>query len=110
LPCQDIHEFNEAPLITSARTPLEAATGKLIAAIQKEWSSELGEPPKESEQVMYACHDLLQAAKKNMLDSILGNKTITDFLGTRWVNPHPKVVPYIQDVEEARQDASQLKD
>jgi hypothetical protein len=58
---------------------------------------------------MYACHDLLQTAKKTTLDGILGNKTITDFLGTRWVNLHSKVVPYIRDVEEARQDASQLK-
>ncbi len=95
--------------MTRARAPLEAATGKLIAA--EEWNNEIGEPrSKESEQVMYACHDLLQAAKKSTLDGILGNKIITDFLGTRWVNLHPKVVPYIQDVEDARQGSGQLKD
>jgi hypothetical protein len=66
--------------------------------------------PKKVNKLLYACHDLLQAAKKKMLDGILGNKTITDFLGTRWVNLHPKVVPYIQDIEEARQGAGQLKD
>lgn len=45
------------------RTSLEKAAGKLISAIQKEWTAELGEPQADaSEATMHASHSLLQAA------------------------------------------------
>lgn len=50
--------------MTTQRSLLEHAAGKLIAAVQREWHAELGEPgAAASEHVMHACHDLLNAAK-----------------------------------------------
>jgi hypothetical protein len=46
--------------MTNSRTELEAAAGKLISAIQKEWHSEAGEPESAaSEAVMHLAHELL---------------------------------------------------
>ena len=77
--------------MTRARTPLEAATGKLIAAVQKEWNSELGEPRStESEQVMSDCHKLHSSGENRKIEVILEKDTVTDFLGARWVKDlHP---------------------
>jgi hypothetical protein len=78
------------------RSPLEVAAGKLIAAIQKEWTEELGEvSAAESEQVMHASHELLKAAREGSLKSVLGSQSIADFLGRDWVSNHPRVQPFI---------------
>jgi hypothetical protein len=83
-----------------ARSPVEVAAGKLISAIQHEWSAELGEPcAQESEAVMDSCHALLQAAKIGNLPLVLGTSTVTEYLGPRWVESHPNVQPYVQALE-----------
>ena len=85
----------------SNRTPLEAAAGKLIAAIQKEWHAEAGEPKAAaSEEVMHQSHLLLQSAKREgSITSVIGPGTLAQFLGTQWVQVHPNVWPYIQALE-----------
>ena len=90
--------------MTRSRTPLEAAAGKLIAAIQKEWGVEAGEPRSaESENVMHAAHDLLQAASKfGSIVSVIGSGSVSTFLGAQWVQAHPRVLPYIAALEDAR--------
>lgn len=89
-----------APM-TRSRTPLEAAAGKLIAAIQKEWGNEAGEPQSaESESVMHAAHELLQAASKfGSIVSVIGSGSVSAFLGEQWVQAHPGVLPYIAVLE-----------
>lgn len=82
------------------RTLLEAAAGELISAIQKEWGAETGGPMSEaSEEVMHTSHDLLQAAKKGSIASVLGSSTVAEFLGEEWVHAHPRVWPHIQVLE-----------
>jgi len=83
------------------RTPIESAAGKLVSAIQKEWGDELGQPASAvSEEVMHASHALLQAAaREGSIASVIGRGTIASFLGIKWVETHPKVLPYIQAVE-----------
>lgn len=82
------------------RTPLEAAAGKLISAIQREWSAEAGEPSSEiSENVMHRSHALLQAAKQGSISSVVGAGTVSDFLGKHWVRAHPRVWPHIHVLE-----------
>ncbi|WP_436316935.1 hypothetical protein [Variovorax sp. LjRoot84] len=60
--------------MTRSRTPLEAAAGKLVAAIQREWDMELGEPEAAiSFDAMDAAHHLPQAASKfGSLESVIG--------------------------------------
>jgi len=82
------------------RTNLERAAGKLISAIQHEWTAEAGEPQEDlSEEVMNTAHLLLQAAKNGTLRSLLGERTISNFLGVQWVHEHARVWPYIQALE-----------
>jgi hypothetical protein len=51
-----------------ARSSLEIAAGKLISAIQREWSAEAGElSASASEEVMHSSHALLAAAKGDSL-------------------------------------------
>ncbi len=86
--------------MTRKRTPLEAAAGKLISAVQREWGIEIGEPQAvESENVMHNCHVLLQAAKTGSLTFALSGISVTEFLGSNWVTSHPNVLPYIRFLE-----------
>jgi hypothetical protein len=83
-----------------SRSPLERAAGQLISAIQREWHAEIGEPAAaESEAVMHASHGLLQAAKSGSLVAVVGDKSISEFLGKEWVKAHPRVLPYIEALE-----------
>lgn len=90
--------------MTRSRTPLQAAAGKLIAAIQKEWGIEAGEPESvESENVMHEAHRLLQAASKfGSIGSVIGSGSVSTFLGEQWVQAHPGVLPYIAALEAAQ--------
>lgn len=90
--------------MTRSRSPLEAAAGKLIAAIQKEWGFEAGEPESAtSENVMHAAHGLLQAASKfGSLESVIGSSSVSAYLGEQWVRAHPTVLPYIEALEDAQ--------
>jgi hypothetical protein len=85
-----------------SRSSLEAAAGKLISAVQREWGLELGDPAAaQSEEVMHACHDLLLAAKRGSLAPVLGSKTISQFLGVEWVASHPSIATAICALESA---------
>ena len=82
--------------MTPQRTAQEAASGKLISAIQKEWTAELGEPcADQSEQAMSRAHDLLQAAKTGAVRECLNGQTVAQFLGQNWVMQHARVLPSI---------------
>jgi len=48
---------------------------------------------------MHMSHELLQAAKTGSLTNLLGLRTVTQFLGAQWVDAHPKVRSYIQELE-----------
>jgi len=103
-PEPDLHQQVRFALMTRSPTPLEAAAGKLIAAIQKEWGIEAGEPESAaSENVMHAAHDLLQAASKfGSIVSVTGSGSVSTFLGEQWVQAHPQVLPYIAALESAQ--------
>jgi len=74
----------------------------LISAIQKEWGRELGESNASvSEAVMELAHELLQARSAENIKSILGQRSVAEFLGELWVARHPAVVQAIQGLEEA---------
>lgn len=83
------------------RTPLEAAAGKLIASIQKEWTAEAGRPESAaSEEVLHTAHDLLQAATRDgSIASAIGTRTVAQFLGTQWLHDHPQVLPYVRALQ-----------
>ena len=86
--------------MTPQRTAQEAAAGKLISAIQKEWTAELGEPrADQSEQAMNRAHDLLQAAKTGKVGECLQGQSITQFLGQSWVQQHAAVMPFITSMQ-----------
>ena len=92
--------------MSRSRSPLESAAGKLISAIQKEWTSELGEASATlSEEIMHQCHDLLLAAKTGSIQDLIGERTIADFLGRQWVSQYPRVWPHIQVLEALALDA-----
>lgn len=93
------------------RTPTEAAAGKLIAAIQKEWGSDLGEPSNAaSEYAMEQAHRLLQASKEKRLETLLGNGLVADYLGPLWVKRHPSVADAIEELESLVSPARQTRD
>ena len=86
--------------MTPQRTAQEAAAGKLISAIQKEWTAELGEPrADQSEQAMNRAHDLLQAAKTGTVRECLNGQTVAQFLGQSWVQQHAAVGPFINSMQ-----------
>lgn len=90
------------------RTPLEKAAGKLISAIQREWTAELGDPQAQtSEAVMHASHSLLQAASASgSIAGVIGEGSVAGFLGQAWVDAHPSVLPSIGALEVAESEAS----
>lgn len=85
------------------RSPLELAAGRLISAIQKVFIDEMGtETSEETEMVMDKAHLLLQAANRvGALDGVLGAHSVSQFLGTSWVDRHPQVHSHIAQLEAA---------
>ena len=80
----------------------ESAAGRLISAIQKEWVLELGEPQAEqSELVMGRAHELLQARNADSMLSVLGSKSVAEFLGESWLQSHKGVTSSIYELESA---------
>ena len=80
----------------------ESAAGRLILAIQKEWWLELGEPQAEqSELVMGRAHKLLQARNAVSMLSVLGSKSVAEFLGESWLQSHKGVESSICELESA---------
>lgn len=87
------------------RKPIEAAAGKLIAAIQKEWHIEAGEPASAaSEDVLHTAHKLLQAAMKfGSIKNVVGSDSVSMFLGENWIQAHPLVLPFVAALESAQE-------
>jgi hypothetical protein len=90
------------------RTPLEKAAGKLISAVQREWTAELGDPQAEtSETVMHASHSLLQAASSSgSIAGVIGKGSVAGFLGQAWIDAHPSVLPSKRALEAAEAASS----
>ena len=84
-----------------ARTPLQAAIGRLISAIQKVWGTELGEPYAEfSQDVISKAHLLLRAGNKEQIIKTLDGLSLPQFLGEVWLQKHPEIKPFVASVEE----------
>jgi len=84
------------------RSPAERAAGRLIAAVQKEWHAQLGEPGAEvSEAAMENASALLGAVKDNSLHAVLRGQSVAEFIGILWVRKHPGVLPAIRAFEAA---------
>ena len=84
------------------RTPIEAAAGRLVSSIQKEWIAELGDDSAPvCLSVMDAAHELLKAATREKIAELLGGRTIMTYLGEAWVNAHPAVGSAIAGLEAA---------
>jgi hypothetical protein len=84
------------------RTPTQAAAGKLVSAVQRVWTAQLGEVvAKESEQVMHRAHDLLGAVSRGDAMSVLESRSVIAYLGNAWVRAHPEVMPCIIAFEQA---------
>src|SRR5512139_2251659 len=84
------------------RTPLELAIGKLIVALQQEWTRHMGEGAiwAESEAVMHRGHELLQHGKAGELDEFLNGESIEEFLGHTWIECHPQIRHFIRAIEK----------
>lgn len=86
--------------MSPSQTALEQAAGKLVSAIQKQWHSELGKSSAAvSEQVLNSAHTILQAAKAGALSSLLGSRSVSQFLGEIWLRKHSAVLPYVKELE-----------
>lgn len=85
------------------RSALMLAAGQLISAVQKVFIDDMGtEASAESEAVMDRAHLLLQAAKRSeTLTEVLGQNSISQFLGASWVAQHPAVHSGIALLEAA---------
>ncbi len=83
------------------KTELQKSVGKLISAIQKEWIQYAGEPIPEqtAEEVMNAAHCLAMAQTIDKIRGILGERTVSEYLGESWVQEHPNVIPFVTALE-----------
>ena len=84
------------------RSPTQAAAGKLVLAVQRVLTAQLGEViAKDSEQVMHRAHELLAAVNRGDTMSVLESRSVTAYLGNAWVRAHPEVMPCIIRFEQA---------
>ena len=91
--------------MTNRRKPLDAAAGKLISAIQKEWGELAGEPgADEAEEVMNRAHELLQASVAGSVHKLLAGRCAREFLDPVWVEMHPAVLPFAEAFDAALRD------
>lgn len=88
--------------MAKTKSPLIAATGRLISSIQKVWGSELGEPYADfSQDVMGRVHTLLRAGSRDKMLDVLDGLSLQQYLGDVWLRKHPEVLPFVVAVEEA---------
>jgi hypothetical protein len=79
------------------RNPVGIAAGKLILAIQKEWSEVAGEPEAaRAQKVVDRAHTLLQASRTSSVTNLLDGRSVVEYLDPVWVEMHPAVVPSIE--------------
>lgn len=79
------------------RNPVGIAAGKLILAIQKEWSEVIGEPDAaRAQKVMDRAHTLLQASRTSSVSNLLDGRSVVEYLDPVWVEMHPAVRPSIE--------------
>jgi hypothetical protein len=84
------------------RTPTQVAAGKLVSAVQRVWTEQLGEVvAKQNEQVVHRAHELLAAVTRGDTMSLLESRSVIAFLGHAWVRAHPEVMPCIIEFEQA---------
>jgi hypothetical protein len=85
------------------RTTYELAVGKLISAIQKEWTRHAGEGEiaSQSESVMYRAYDLYKTESQSDFVDLLQGRDIEQYLGSDWVKQHPQIRQHIRHVENA---------
>jgi hypothetical protein len=90
------------------RSELKKAAGKLVSAIQKEWSAEAGlDCASESEEILDQSHTLLQAVDGDSFDaSVLNGSSIAQFLGESWVSRHPRVIPAIEHLHRCIKESN----
>lgn len=68
--------------MANSRIEPEAAAGKLIRAIQKEWRSEAGRSESvASKAVMHSAYDLRQASKSGSLATVIASGSVSSYLG-----------------------------
>ncbi|MAT95020.1 MAG: hypothetical protein CME59_20825 [Halioglobus sp.] len=76
------------------------AAGKLKHAIRRELEDELGkEAVHELHEVLRRCQELVEADSPLELRSVLGDLNVAEHLGLEWVESHPAVLPYIEELE-----------
>lgn len=91
--------------MTKKKSQAEKAAGKLISSIQKGWNDELGQyRATKREIVMGRAHVLLQARTADRMVQILEGKSVSDYLGGRWLLDNEEVMPYIVALENALKD------
>jgi len=78
------------------KTEYEKLAGKLISEIQKVWGELEGESGAgPAEEVMDLAHDLLQARSPEGARTLLGGRTVRQFLGTAWLKDFPQLDPLV---------------
>jgi hypothetical protein len=81
-------------------TVLERATGRLVFAIQREWTAEAGGPcAAECEDAMRSAQRLLLSARGGSLVPLIGVGSVTRYIGRKWIAAHPWVWPHVQVLE-----------
>jgi hypothetical protein len=84
------------------RNQQELLAGQLVLAIQKIWNAQAGEPEaEESEQVMHASHNLLQAAKQGTLPKLLLGKHVVSYLGEEWFQRNSSALQAANELQES---------
>lgn len=79
------------------RNPVGIAAGKLILAIQKEWSEVAGGPDAaRAQKVMDRARILLQASDSSSVSNLLDGRTAAEYLDPAWVEMHPSVKPHVE--------------
>ena len=79
------------------RNPVGIAAGKLILAIQKEWSEVAGTPDAaRAQRVMDRARVLLQASESSSVLNLLDGRTAVEYLDAAWVEQHPSIKPHVE--------------
>ena len=79
------------------RNPVGIAAGKLILAIQKEWSAVAGTPDAaRAQKAMDRARVLLQASESSSVSNLLDGRTAVEYLDAAWIEMHPSVKAHVE--------------
>jgi len=88
--------------VPKARSPFQAAIGKLILELDRQYMSQVmdDQPLDSFEEALDKAHALLGCGSPDEVKDVLGPLTLRRYFGEMWLGSYPKISEKVSDAQE----------